>query len=254
MTSDTIFRIYSMTKPVTAVAFMTLVEEGRIALDDPLVRYLPRFESMRVLADDGRLVDAARPIVMRDLLTHTAGMTHELQPTPAAGRYRQAHLHYDATRTLAEFTDVLAGLPLAFQPGARWHYSAGLDVVARVTEVVTGQPFGAFLRSRIFAPLGMDNTGFAVAPEDLARLAAMYGLPDVFALGLTPEALAEAVPAGIEQRRDVSTTHPTDDERTSPAAATGCTQPSVTSCASRRCCPAAASSTDTACSPKTPSG
>jgi len=99
---------------------------------------------------------------------------------------------------------------LAFQPGERWHYSAGFDVLARVTEVVTGQPFGAFLRTRIFAPLGMHDTGFAVPPADLGRLAAMYGLPDVFALGLTPEALAESVPAGIEQRRDVSTTHPTE--------------------------------------------
>jgi len=210
MTPDTIFRIYSMTKPITAVAFMTLVEEGRVSLDDEVARYLPGFESMQVLADGGELVDATRPIVMRDLLTHTAGMTHELQPTPAAGEYRRAHLHFDATRTLAEFTDVVAGLPLAFQPGGRWHYSAGFEVVARVTEVVTGQPFGALLRTRIFAPLGMDDTGFAVPPADVGRLAAMYGLPDVFALGLTPQALAEAIPAGIEQRRDVSTTHPTD--------------------------------------------
>jgi CubicO group peptidase (beta-lactamase class C family) len=108
LTDDTIFRIYSLTKPIVSVAVITLLEEGRLRITDPLAKYLPAFAHAKVLTDSGELLDLERPIVIRDLLTHTAGFTNELQPTAAAAAYRRARLHFDATRTLAEFVDTVA--------------------------------------------------------------------------------------------------------------------------------------------------
>jgi CubicO group peptidase (beta-lactamase class C family) len=210
MASDTIFRIYSMTKPVVAAGVMSLVDDGRLALTDAVARYLPAFGRVRVLAADGALEDVARPITVRDLLTHTCGLTNELQDTPVAARYRQARLHHDASRSLADLIDVVAELPLAFQPGATWHYGMGLDVAARLIEVVADQPLGAFLADRIFGPLGMPDTAFEVPAAERDRLATMYGLPDVFAAGLTLGAIAEAAAAGANDRVDVSATYPVD--------------------------------------------
>ncbi len=149
MTEDTIFRIYSMTKPIASVALMTLFEEGKIRLTDPVARYLPAFSALKVMGEDGRLVDLISPVTVRDLLTHTSGLTHELQPTPVAAIYREAHLHHDSTRPLTSFVDVLAEMPLAFQPGTRWHYGVGIDVAARIVEVISERPFGRFLDERV---------------------------------------------------------------------------------------------------------
>ena len=210
MTAETIVRLYSMTKPVVSVAVMTLVDEGRIGLDDRVARYLPAFGRVKVLTEDGAQVETARPITVRDLLTHTAGLTNELQLTAAAGEYRRARIHYDAGRSLAQMIDELAALPLAFQPGSMWHYSPGIDVAARIVEIVTDQPFQELLAERILDPLGMVDTGYVVPTEKAKRLAAVYGLPDVFAEGLTLEAIGSAAAAGSNERRDVSATHPTD--------------------------------------------
>lgn len=117
MTDDTIFRIYSMTKPIVCVALMTLFEEGRIRLTDPVSAYLPAFAGVEVLAEDGGMADLVRPITVRDLLTHTTGLTNELQPTPVAGLYREAGIHFDSTRSLEAMIDVVAAMPIAFQPG-----------------------------------------------------------------------------------------------------------------------------------------
>lgn len=211
MTPDTIFRIYSMTKPIVSTALMLLHEEARFQLEHPVANHLPAFGSVQVLADDGTLVDPVRPIEIRDLLTHTSGLTYDFMvDTPVAQMYRDAKISHDATRTLGEMIDELATLPLATQPGTRWHYSVGIDVAARLIEVISGQPLGEFLHERLFAPLGMVDTGFGVADGDLGRLAAMYGLPDLVGENYSAVQLVEAALSGFNERIDVSATYPTD--------------------------------------------
>ena len=211
MTEDTIFRIYSMTKPIVSTALMILFEAGRFQLLDPVAKYLPAFGATKVLADDGSLVEPARPMLVRDLLTHTSGLTYDfMQDSPVGALYREARLMNDPTRSLESVIDDLARLPLAFHPGDRWHYSLGIDVVARLIEVISGQPLGRFLEERMFGPLAMSDTAFGVAEPKLDRLAAMYGLPDLFAKGQTFGALFEAFTNGYNERSEVSDTYPTD--------------------------------------------
>jgi len=207
---DTIFRIYSMTKPVVSTALMLLHEEGRFQLEHPLAQYLPAFADTKVLADDGTLVDPVRPILIRDVLTHTSGLTYDfMADNPVAQLYRDARIMNDATRPLDQLIDELATLPLAFQPGTRWHYSVGIDVAARLIEVLTGRPLGDFLRERIFEPLGMTDTGFGVPDDRLDRLSAMYGLPDLIGENYSAVQLVEAALTGFNERIDVSATYPT---------------------------------------------
>ena len=211
MTADTIFRIYSMTKPIVSTALMMLHEEGRFQLQHPVGQYLPAFASMKVLADDGTLVDQARPMQIRDLLMHTSGLTYDFMvDTPVAEMYRDARLMNDANRSLESLIDELATIPLASQPGARWHYSLGIDVAARLIEVLSGQPLGDFLRDRLFDPLGMIDTGFGVPDSNLDRLSAMYGLPDLIGENHSAIQLIEAAMSGFNERIDVSATYPTD--------------------------------------------
>ena len=175
MTSDTIFRLYSMTKPIVCAALMTLYEEGRFRLVDPVAKYIPAFANVKVRAEDGSLVSPARPMNVRDLMAHTSGLTyHFMRASPVGEMYAEAKM-LKADCTLEEGIDDLARFPLAFHPGSRWHYSVGIDVAARVIEVISGQKLGDFLKARLFAPLGMKDTGFGVAPEQRHRIAAMYG-------------------------------------------------------------------------------
>ena len=211
MADDTIFRIYSMTKPVVATALMMLHEEAAFQLEHPVLTYLPAFRQTKVLANDGLLVDQARPMDVRHLLTHTSGLTYDFMvDNPAAAAYREARLMNDPTRTLEDVIEVLADLPLAFQPGERWHYSVGIDVAARLIEVLADQPLGDFLHERIFGPLGMTDTGFGVPGEKIDRLSAMYGLPDLVGRDYTGEDLVAAALAGFNERIDVSDTYPVD--------------------------------------------
>lgn len=211
ITADTIFRIYSMTKPVVATALMLLHEEGAFQLEQPVTQYLPAFGSTRVLNADGTLDEPARPMQIRDLLMHTSGLTYDFMiDTPVAELYREARVMNDVSRTLEECIDVIASLPLAFQPGARWHYSVGIDVAARLIEVLSGQTIADFLQHRVFDPLGMTDTAFTVAHDQLDRLSAMYGLPDLFGLDHTAAKLTQATTAGFNERLDVSETYPTD--------------------------------------------
>jgi CubicO group peptidase (beta-lactamase class C family) len=211
MSADTIFRIYSMTKPIVSTALMLLHEEGRFQLEHPVAQYLPAFANTKVLGADGELVDQARPMQIRDLLTHTSGLTYDfLADNPVAQLYRDARIMNDATRTLEAVIDELAALPLAFQPGSRWHYSVGIDVAARLIEVLSGQSVGEFLQQRLFDPLGMVDTGFGVRADQLHRLSAMYGLPDLIGQNYSAVELVEAALAGFNERLDVSTTYPTD--------------------------------------------
>ncbi|MGB7877575.1 MAG: serine hydrolase domain-containing protein [Ilumatobacteraceae bacterium] len=210
MAPDTIFRIYSMTKPVVSTALMMLHEEGLFQLEHPVAQYLPAFGGTKVLADDGNLVDQIRPMQIRDLLSHTSGLTYDfMADNPVAQMYRDARIMNDSTRPLDALIDALATLPLAFQPGTRWHYSVGIDVAARLIEVLSGQSLGDFLQQRLFDPLGMCDTGFGVADDQLGRVAAMYGLPDLVGENYSAIELMEAALSGFNERIDVSVTYPT---------------------------------------------
>jgi CubicO group peptidase (beta-lactamase class C family) len=169
---DAIWRIYSMTKPITSLAFMMLVEEGRVDLDEPVSRYIPSWDKLKTQAGE----DAA-PMRVIDLLRHTSGLTYGFQQNDAVdAAYREAKFgEPGGPATLADFVEVLAGLPLVFQPGGEaWNYSVSTDVVGHLIEVISGQTLDAFLEERIFKPLGMTDTGFHVPPEKANRLGACY--------------------------------------------------------------------------------
>lgn len=210
MSADTIFRLYSMTKPIVCTAFMTLYEEACFRLTDPVAKFIPAFAKLRVLAGNKEAgykeVDSNRPVTIVDLLTHTSGLTYQfLEDSPVSTQYLESQLG-KADQTLEEMIDQLARFPLAFQPGTRWQYSVGIDVIARLIEVISGQKLQQFLRERIFEPLKMADTGFSVQAEKLARLATLYGLPDVATSTLST--IAQAYERGYNERIDVEATHP----------------------------------------------
>ena len=190
---NTLWRIYSMTKPITGIAVMMLIDQRRLTLDTPLSEVLPRFADMRVLARPDAPLDEtvalARPITIRHILTHTAGLGYGLaRTTPLDRAWSERHLTPgQVTRLqlpgfptgatmgpLDRWADAVSELPLLAQPGTRWSYSAGLDLAGRVIEVVSGQPFDRFLADQMFGPLGMTSTSFRVAPANVARLATNY--------------------------------------------------------------------------------
>lgn len=180
MRPDTIFRIYSMTKPIASLALMTLYEEGRFQLDDPAHRFIPEFEGLKVFvggtADDPQLREPQRPMTVRDLLMHTSGLPGLFGEGPTAELARRAGvggLGGERT-TLADVVKRLATVPLQFDPGARWNYGISTDVVGYLCEVISGQRFDRFLEERIFGPLGMEDTGFAVPESKVERFAACY--------------------------------------------------------------------------------
>jgi CubicO group peptidase (beta-lactamase class C family) len=210
MSPDTIFRLYSMTKPIVCVGLMTLLEEGRCTLFDPLAKFVPAFGAVKVKEADGSLIDPARPVMLGDLMSHMSGLSyHFVDESPVGQMYRGAKL-MDVQCSLEAAIDDLARFPLAFQPGSRWRYSVGVDVVARVIEVISGRPLGAFLRERLFEPLGMVDTAFGVPPEKRNRLAAMYGRPDVTASDTTVMSEFDAWGKGVNDRLDVSKSYPVD--------------------------------------------
>ncbi len=175
---DAIFRIYSMTKPVIAVALMMLFEEGRWQLDDPLTRIMPEFRRLQVLREvgpDGQPVTEAldRPITMRHLLSHTAGFGYGIFAAhPVDRMFRERHVML--SRTLRQMVERTAAIPLMFQPGTGWAYSNAADIQGLVVERLSGITLGEFLHTRIFAPLGMDDTGFWLPPERIGRLVRPY--------------------------------------------------------------------------------
>ncbi len=183
MAADTIFQIYSMTKPVTSAAVMMLCEEGRLRLADPLSRYLPEFKEARVMAgrpDGGYdLVPAHREVTLHDLLTHSGGLSYGSDERSALDALYRAF----SERQEKELEPVLetrildfarARLPLAFQPGTAFRYSVSIDVLGYIVQLAAGQPFEEFLQERIFDPLGMPDTGFWIPPEKASRLAVIY--------------------------------------------------------------------------------
>lgn len=181
MELDTICRIYSMTKVVTSVGALVLIEEGRLQLQDPVSRYLPEFETMQVFVGGSAtaplLTTASAPITVEQLFTHTAGMYYDFSVEGALRTlYERAKL--GESRTLVEFTSRAAKLPLKHQPGAAWTYGINTAILGRVIEVASGQRLEDFLRARIFDPLSMVDTSFSVPPDKRGRLAKVYNLKD----------------------------------------------------------------------------
>lgn len=179
MTPDTLFRIYSMTKPVTGVALMILYEEGKFKLSDPVETYLPELKDLQVFtgtdADGNMITEAAgHPMTIRELMNHTGGLSYGIfAQSPVDTAYVEAGL-LDPNMTNAEFVAKLGQIPLKHQPGSRWEYSVSVDVQGYLVEVLSGQRFGEFLDERIFQPLGMSDTDFHVPEEKLNRFAQMY--------------------------------------------------------------------------------
>lgn len=177
MGRDAIFRIYSMTKPIVSVAVMMLIEQGRLKLADPVHVHLPEFANQQVAvqAPTGvTLRPVQRPATVQDLLRHTAGLTYEfLGDSSVQQMYRRDNMG-SRGRTNAEFSQVLAALPLMFEPGSVWAYSRATDVLGRLVEVITGQTLSEHLQQAVLAPLGMVDTAFAVAPADHHRIAEAF--------------------------------------------------------------------------------
>jgi CubicO group peptidase (beta-lactamase class C family) len=189
ITDDTIFRIYSMTKPIASVALMQLYERGLVQLDDPVHRYIPSWEQLRVYQSGSypelQTTPCERAMTVRDLLSHQSGLTYGYAPVPGpqpgrqrgttavAAAYRQVAIGRTDC-TLQHMIDALSELPLEFSPGTAWNYSISTDVVGYLVEIISGQRFDSYLEEQIFEPLGMRDTGFWVRPDRADRLATSY--------------------------------------------------------------------------------
>ena len=205
--ADSLYRIYSMTKPITGMAAMILIDEGKLGLDQPIAEILPAFSNMMVQKTyDGSVTDlepAERPITVRQLLTHTAGLGYGIVQK---GPIREMYAKYgispgqvsrlpipglgrdEAIAGLDKFANNLSRMPLVLQPGTKWSYSVGLDLMGRVIEVVSGMPFDEYLRTAIFEPTGMDSTWFRVPKSEVGRLTTNYGVLGGNLLPLDPAA------------------------------------------------------------------
>ena len=176
---DTIFRIYSMTKPIIGVALMTYYDEGRFTLDDPVSKFIPEFADLKVAKKDGPdgmpiTEDADHPMTMRELMSHTAGLTYGLfSQSQVDTLYVNANI-LDFNQSLKDMIDKLAKIPLRQQPGSMWHYSVAVDVQGYVLEVLAGKPLDEVLNERLFGPLGMTDTAFWVEPGKVDRFSHMY--------------------------------------------------------------------------------
>jgi CubicO group peptidase (beta-lactamase class C family) len=213
VTADSLWRVYSMTKPITGIAAMILVEEGKLKLDQPISDFIPAFKNMKVLVDPAKDLTsrpATRPITVRNLLTHTAGLAYVLpgQTGPLVSEYGRLGINPAAVNaafersarparpaTLEEFADRLATRPLLSEPGSKWSYSIGLDLLGRVIEIASGMPFDSFVNTRIFQPLGMTESYWTVPADKAALISTNYALlgtnrvpidPGMTSLWLTP--------------------------------------------------------------------
>nr|VFK79325.1 MAG: CubicO group peptidase, beta-lactamase class C family [Candidatus Kentron sp. SD] len=212
MSDDTIFRIYSMTKPIVCAALMTLYEEGYFQLTTPIAKFIPALGRLKVLRQEqsgAREEALLSPITVGDLMKHTAGFTYDMEDdSKVAEGYRQARLTHDGGRTLEQYVDTLARFPLAHQPGSIWRYSVSIDVAAHLIQILTDHPLGDVLQARIFGPLGMEDTGFFVPENKLSRCAAMYGAADIAALDMTASKMLDATESGVWKRLDVNDSYP----------------------------------------------
>jgi CubicO group peptidase (beta-lactamase class C family) len=203
MTRDTIFRLYSMSKPITGVAMMILFEEGRWRLDDPVTRFVPEFKNLRVMTGpdpDGHFVleDMKRPPTMRQLMSHTAGFGYGLADQhPVDKLYREKRVL--GANGLADMIARTAEIPLMYQPGTRWSYSSAVDIQGYIVEKLSGQTFGEFLQQRIFKPLKMTDTAFYVPRDKASRLAAVYvGNPKTGTIEEAKQLFGSSMPTYLE--------------------------------------------------------
>jgi CubicO group peptidase (beta-lactamase class C family) len=178
MTDDTIFRLYSMTKPITSVALMTLFEQGHFQLNDPVSRFIPAWRDHKVwVSGEGPSMETAaiaRPMTMRHVLSHTGGLTYGASNHPVDRAYREVGVGRGTGETLSGFAEKLAKVPLRYQPGERWMYSLSTDVCGYLVEAISGKTFDKYLQETIFDPLDMKDTSFMVAPRKADRFAANY--------------------------------------------------------------------------------
>ena len=179
LADDSLYKIFSLTKPVTSVAMLMLQEQGKLSLDDPLAKYLPEFEGLQVAVADGpdgqpQTAAPTHTPTLRELMNQTAGFSYGIFGQSQVDKlYLQADL-FNSQQTLEEMVSKLTSLPLAAQPGTVWNYSLSVDIQARLVEVVSGQPFDQFITENIFQPLGMKDTGYHVSAEQAPRLAVSY--------------------------------------------------------------------------------
>ena len=206
---DSLYRIYSLTKPVTSIAALMLYDEGLFDLDDPVARWIPEFENFRVLPTTTKAGNQLGPlmkeITIRHLLTHTSGLGYGFFTEPVEAYYRDAQVLspiITLQKPLAEMVQTLAGLPLIAQPGTVWHYSLAHDVLGYLIALISGQPFDVFLCERVFEPLGMSDTSFYVPPDKLERFGPLYSAPGENGLNvlddvrISPFVRPDAVPSG----------------------------------------------------------
>ncbi len=178
MRDDTIFRIYSMSKPITSVALMQLFEAGHFQLNDPVSRFIPSWKQHQVYvsgdADNIETKAPDSPMTMRHVLSHSGGLTYGGSNHPVDKIYRRIGVNRDRSETLTTFVDKLSQVPLMYEPGSRWMYSLSTDVCGALVEIISGQPFDQYLRQNVFEPLGMVDTSFWVSPDKQHRFAANY--------------------------------------------------------------------------------
>jgi CubicO group peptidase (beta-lactamase class C family) len=179
MRKDSIFRIYSMTKPITGVAMMILFEQGKWQLNDPVSKYIPEFADLKVAKVDPAsgavtTVPTNHPMTMRELMSHSGGFTYGLFGATAVDKLYVEKQVFDPTQPMQTFIERLAQVPLLFQPGERWHYSVSVDVQGYLVEKLSGQSFPDFLQEHVFGPLKMVDTAFYVPPEKMNRLVEFY--------------------------------------------------------------------------------
>jgi CubicO group peptidase (beta-lactamase class C family) len=189
---DAIFRIYSMTKPITSVAVMRLLEDGRLLLNDPVSKYIPAFADVQVGVERGdrlELVAPKRPPTVQDLLRHTSGLTYGFTGASVVQKLTLEARTGDLGRTNAEAAEAIAALPLMHQPGEAWEYSVSTDILGRIVEVIEGAPLGEVFRERIFSPLGMKDTDFYTPAEKLDRRAEAFDWKGMLAASTSPPRL-----------------------------------------------------------------
>jgi CubicO group peptidase (beta-lactamase class C family) len=165
-----------MTKPIVSAMGLILMEQGRLHLLDPVAKFIPGFKRPDILNTTGNRAPADGPITVEHLFTHRSGLSYGFMPgCPVGELYRQHNLAEDGSRSLADYVEILSTLPIAFEPGSRWHYSCSTDVLARIIEIVMDEPLDQVLQRYLFEPLGMHETGFFVANDNLGRLMPMHG-------------------------------------------------------------------------------
>lgn len=177
LSKDSIFRIYSMTKPITTVALMMLFEDSLFNLTDPLSKFIPAFKKVKVLVEDGRLEDPMRVITVQDILCHTAGLSYggyDESHAPVDKLYDEADLSNNRLSN-REFSDRVANLPLMYHPGTKWHYSVATDIAGHLVEIFADMSLGDFMQEKIFGPLGMTDTAFHIDHSKLGRFCTLYG-------------------------------------------------------------------------------